>query len=172
MPEIQIGRLVKVLEIGARIFGQVRALQPETYLPENKHADLMLTVVRLMQKLERAKYHADRCGEIRSPSADISPQPGARHVDHTSGVEAEAEAFLIQAKATLDILAKVLRPTAGISLGSFGEKGERVVKALTRNVPADRRARANEIIRLIQEDREWLAEMIGLRDTVAHFDGL
>ena len=172
MTEIQIGRLVKDLEIGARIFGQVRALQPETYLPEQKHADLMSIVIPLMQKLEKAKYHADRCGEIRSPSADISPQPGARHVDHTSGVEAEAEAFLIQAKATLDILAKVLRPTAGISLGSFGDKGVRVVKALTRNVPADRRARANEVIRLIEEDKQWLVEMISLRDTVAHFDGL
>jgi hypothetical protein len=170
--EIQIGRLVKDFEIGARIFGQVRALQPETYLSERKHVELTSIVVKLMQKLEKAKYHAVRCGEIRSPSPDVAPQPGARHVDHTSGVEAEAEAFLIQAKAALDLLAKVLRPTAGISLASFGDKGDRVINALTRNVSADRRSKANELIRLIEEDKAWLTEMISLRDTVAHFDGL
>src|ERR1700720_233860 len=101
--EIQIGRLVKDFEIGARIFGQVRALQPETYLSERKHVELTSIVVKLMQKLEKAKYRPVRCGEIRSPPPDVTPQPGARHVDHTSGVEAEAEAFLIQAKAALDI---------------------------------------------------------------------
>ena len=172
MAEIQIGRLVKDFEIAARIYMQVRTLQPETYLSHERHEQLMSVVIKLMQKLEKAKYHAGRCGEIPTPSPDIVAQPNARHVDHASGAEAEAEAFLVQAKASLDILAKTLGPTAGIRLATFGEKGEKVLKALKRNVSADRAPRASALIRLIEEDRAWLTEMIVLRDTVTHFDGL
>ena len=170
--QIQIGRLVKDLEIGARIYGQVCALQPQAYLAHQQHAELMAVLIPLMQKLEKAKYHATRCGEADSVPGDMVPQPDARHVDHTSGLEAEAEAFLIQAKATLDVLVKILRPTAAISLSTFGKKGETVIKALKNNVPSDRQAKARELMRLIAEDKGWLTEMIMLRDSVTHFGGI
>ena len=38
--------------------------------------------------------------------------------------------------------------------------------------PANRQARASNLIRLIEEDRDWLTELIKVRDTVTHFDGL
>jgi hypothetical protein len=65
-----------------------------------------------------------RCGAARARSSWIElpasaleaakaqpPSAGdvaVAHIDHTSGIEAEVEAFLFQTKATLDVLCKVL----------------------------------------------------------------
>ena len=107
---------------------------------------------------------------------------GARDSDRTQhrpttrrphvGIEAEVEAFLFQCKATLDVLAKLLRPTANLKLATFGDKGDTVIKTLQRNVPKERAAKAAELVRLIEQDQGWLTQVIALRDTVGHFRGL
>ena len=79
---------------------------------------------------------------------------------------------MFQAKSTLDLLCKALEPIAGIKLRTFGDKGDAVVRSLRNNVPADRKDRASELIRLIEGDQEWLRRMIALRDTIGHFRAL
>ena len=63
-----------------------------------------------MKKLEKTKYHLDRCALLTKEvlATATVPSTGPQHEDHTSGIEAEVEAFLFQCKATLDVLAKLL----------------------------------------------------------------
>ena len=127
-----------------------------------------------MKKLEKTRYHADRCALLTKEALAnaTASNTGVQHADHTSGIEAEVEAFLFQCKATLDVLAKLLRPLANIKLATFGDKGDTVIKALQRNVAQDRAVKAAELVRLIEHDQGWLTDMITLRDTVGHFRGL
>lgn len=166
--------LVKDPEISDRIGGQVLALQPNVYLPKDRQDDLWEIVINLMKKLEKTKHHADRCeGLTREVIANtLPPATGVQYADHTSGIEAEVEAFLFQCKATLDLLVKLLRPAARLNLATFGDKGDLVIKSLRRNVPKDRADRAAALVGLIEHDRPWLTKMIALRDTVGHFSGL
>jgi hypothetical protein len=158
-------------EIGARIFQQCCLLQPEVYLSKETKDQFWSSVIAVMTKLERAKYHSVRCGELARTAVANAPAPeaGAAHADHTTGVEAEVEAFLFQAKSTLDLLCKTLEPLLDIKVRTFGDKGDAIVRSLRNNVPDDRKDRAAELICLIEGDQEWLRRMIALRDTVGHF---
>jgi hypothetical protein len=175
----QLHRLVEDEEIEQRIFLQVCALQPEVYLTREKDGELRQLTIDLMKKLDKVRYHSARCRELaHNAIAAAKANPPSKsdvevvHIDHTSGIEAEVEAFLFQTKATLDVLCKILSPLAGISLATFGSKGDKVIKALRGNVPKDRQDRAAELIRLIENDQGWLTHLIDLRDTAAHFRGL
>jgi hypothetical protein len=70
------------------------------------------------------------------------------------------------------VLCKVLGPVARVQLATFGDKGDKIIKALQNNIPRDRQDRAAKIVQLIQTDKGWLTHIIDLRDTAAHFRGL
>jgi len=178
-------RLVADEEIGSRILGQCVALQPNMYIPTDRQEEFWTLVIELSKKLERVKHHKDRCIQMARDSVararaaavekDSPPTPRVHTVvesDHTTGIEAEVEAFLMQSKAALDLLCKVLRPLAGISLHTFGKKGATVADALRNNVPDTKKARAEELARLVENDRPWLTELINSRDSVTHYAGL
>jgi len=144
-------------------------------MPKEQHDDLMTAVIALAQKLEKAKYHADRCSKLLKEATDAATGDSVTTTvlaDLCSGVETEAEAFFFQSKAALDLASKVLRPCARINLATFGDKGERVIRALRRNVKAELRSKADALIHLIEDDQEWLGSMIDCRDTLTHFNGL
>ena len=169
----QLQHLVSDNEISERIGGQIMALSPKAYMKEKPLGDLMQLMITLMQKLQKAKGHVDRCQALTASamaSAGV-PEPGVQHADHTTGVEAEVEAFLFQFKATLDVLCKFLRPTAGINLATFGDKGNKVVKALRGNVSDAMRPRADELVRLIENDQGWITPVINVRDSASHYGG-
>jgi hypothetical protein len=129
------------------------------------------SMLAVMTKLERSKYHSVRCRELAQAAVASAPTPeeGASHADHTTGVETEVEAFLLQAKSTLDLLCKTLEPILGVKIRTFGDKGDAVVRLLRNNVPDDRKARAAGLIRLIDGDQQWLRRTIALRDSIGHF---
>lgn len=175
----QLHRLIEDEEIGHRIYVQVCALQPEVYLTKEKSGEVVLLAIDLMKKLDKARYHSGRCRELATAAVEaVKAEPPGKgdvavvHIDHASGIEAEVEAFLFQTKATLDVLCKFLEPLAGITLRTFGDKGDKVIKALEKNVPKERQDRAAELVRLIRNDQSWLKHVIALRDTAAHFRGL
>jgi hypothetical protein len=169
--QFRLQHVVKDTEISERVGGQVLALQPDVYVRKDRLGDFWEIVIELMKKLEKTKYHADRCALLtkEAQANATAPSTGVQHADHTSGIEAEVEAFLFQCKATLDVLAKLLRPTANINLATFGDKGDTVIKSLQRNVAKDRAPKAAELVRLLEQDQAWLNDMITLRDTVGHF---
>jgi hypothetical protein len=157
-------------EITDRIYTQCCSLMPSGYLPSERCQRFFSAVMEVMKKLERAKYHADRCKLLarQPPASPLPAGPHLVHGDQTTGVEAEVEAFLFQAKSTLDLLCRVLAEATGIKARTFGPKGEKVTNALLRNVGKERQQRAADLIGLIEGDQGWLGRMVELRDEVTH----
>ena len=52
-PAWRLTRLLQDEEIGSRIFMQVRALRPESYMPKDRHDQFMGMIIPLAQKLEK-----------------------------------------------------------------------------------------------------------------------
>lgn len=170
----QLSRLVADAEIGSRIYMQAIKLQPKIYMADERAGDFLVKLADVMKKLERAKYHLDRCVElVRASISNPAAVDGVGiHSDQTTGVEAEVEAFLMQAKSCLDLLVKLLEPVAGLRVSTFGDKGAKVVNQLTRNLPASAQPRAQLLVKLIDDDQHWLGPVIQERDTVAHYRAL
>jgi len=84
----------------------------------------------------------------------------------------EFDGFLVQVKSTLDYLVKVPQPIVGRkhwSLATFGEKGDKVVKALA-NLPKQFQSRAKRFdIALVKQQKPWLQDTIDARDKINHF---
>ncbi len=96
----------------------------------------------------------------------------------------EVESLFFQLKCTLDFLTKFLQPIFKINaaLRSFGEKGNKVIKALENNLSERSSKRikigAENLIGLIRQSQTegydfegkygWLQMMIDLRDELAH----
>ena len=87
----------------------------------------------------------------------------------------EFDEFLVQLKSSLDYLVKIPVPIFGPrvwSLQTFGEKGEKVVKALKQNLPGADRSRAKFLADyVIQKSKPWLTAVIEARDRFNHLIG-
>ena len=92
--------------------------------------------------------------------------------DSSEDLFMEFDEFLVQVKSTLDYLVKIPVPIVGQniwSLRTFGEKGDRVRRAL-KNLPKQYRAKAAIInTRLIQAHKDWLHMVIEARDKQNHY---
>jgi len=161
-------------EITDRIYMQCCSLMPAGYLSGECCQRFFAAVMEVMKKLERAKYHADRCNTLarQRPAGPFPDGPQVVHADLTTGVETEVEAFLFQAKSTLDLLCQVLAAATNIKAHTFGTKGEKVTNALKRNAGKKREQQAADLIRLVTGDERWLERMVELRDEVTHFRAL
>jgi predicted transcriptional regulator YheO len=78
----------------------------------------------------------------------------------TTGVEKELEAFLLQGKSCLDVLVKILDPVLGIKLHSYGDGGEKVIKALSNNLTEQEVKRAAPLLELMENNKGWISKRI------------
>jgi hypothetical protein len=146
-------------------------LLPALNLKDKQRGAVVALVVDVMRKLEAVRYHRDRCLEvIEAHARQTKPVEGmADHADLTTGIEHEVESVVMQVKSTLDVIVKILRPLAGLSLETYGDAGDRVVKALTRNLPKAKQERAEALVQLVEEAKgEWVAGMKVVRDDIDH----
>ena len=143
-------------------------------IPEARKRDLFNWAIDVTRKLESVKYHRDNLlrilnEEFLKRSVNTAPT-NAMFIQINTGAEKEFEAFLLQGKSTLDILVKTFVPLFGIKLHSYGNGGEKVSKTLKRNLNAEQLARAQPLLSLIEEDKEWIEKWFcGHHDTVAHY---
>ncbi len=100
---------------------------------------------------------------------------GHRYLEHSQELMIEFDEFLVQLKSSLDYLVKIPVPIFGPrvwSLQTFGEKGEKVVKALKQNLPGADRSRAKFLADyVIQKSKPWLTAVIEARDRFNHLIG-
>src|SRR4029434_10590463 len=170
----KITREVADLDIGNRIWNQVCHLIKAAKLNENEKNSFLRTVVEVMKKLEAAKYHKDNCERIiltesEKRKTEEDPIGDIVHVDLTTGAEKELEAFIMQGKSCLDVLAKTLKPLTGTFFHSFGDSGEKIAKHL-RNLGQEKQSAIEPLVRLIEEDKEWIERWFkGERDTISHY---
>jgi hypothetical protein len=87
----------------------------------------------------------------------------------------EFDGFLVQLKSALDHMMNVLHYTFGISfaaLTTFSKAGDHVIKLLERNVSdktPGHKAIAARLIKVVQNNQDWLKELIDARDRMNHF---
>ena len=90
----------------------------------------------------------------------------------------ELDGFLVQVKSTLDHMTAILHFGLGLpfsALTTFGDKGNKVIQILNRNVGgktstgAPKKQMAQKLIQLIKDNQEWLDLAISVRDRMNHF---
>jgi len=174
MSDVALSRLVSDKDISTRLYLQLCDLKDAILIDERRKGDLFRCVVEIMRKLETVKYHRDNL--LKRVSEEMRVRGGTRNeeicyiVDLTTGVEKEFEAFLMQGKACLDVLVKILQPLFQVKLHSYGHGGTKVIKALRKNLPPAELQLAENLICLIENDREWIGKWFkDERDTVTHY---
>lgn len=160
--------------ISQRIGSQLFAFQWAIRLNEPTKHELIKLVLEVIKKLEAVKYHRDNLHHIVQAELQLrgaSPEPSAVVVvDMSTGAEKELEAMLLQAKASIDVMVKVLRPLAGIKLATYADSGKKVLKALKNNLPNDIQGRGDWLIALVEAVVPWIEQWVtSYRDTVAHY---
>jgi hypothetical protein len=175
-PEIK--RIVSDVEISRCIYMQLCDLMPCVQLEEERKSELFTTVIEVMKKLEALKYHKVNC--VRIISEELGRRNNSKEhdnravqIDLTSGAEKEAEAFLMQGKSCLDVLAKIFRPLFNIKLNTYGKSGDQLIQSLQNNLDTEELARSKALIQIIRVDKEWINKWLkSERDTVSHYKAL
>lgn len=162
------------LEAMTKVWLQLMHFKDAIQIQEEKKEELFGWAIDLTKKLMSAKYHRDNLLRILNEEFEKrSKQTESTNitvVDVSTGAEREFEAFLMQGKSTLDILVKIFVPLFGLKIHSYGDGGNKVSKTLRNNLNAEQLARANDLLTLIEQDKEWIEKWFGThRDTVAHY---
>lgn len=171
---IAIHQLTSDPVISLRYWMQICNFMNAIIIDDKSKEELLQIVVEVIKKIESVKYHKENLiriinEELTQLKAD-NKQGNSITVNRSTGVEKEMEALLMQGKATLDVLVKVLRPLSGINLMTYGESGKRVIKALKNNLPSESLKRADWLIELVEKATPWVKQWVGsYRDTVAHY---
>lgn len=134
-------------------------------------------LVAVYKHLRTYKATDDRLLVKVQQQAALQTQQGDPHVylEHAQELLIEFDEFLVQIKSTLDYLVKVPRLVLGEAvwgISAFGEKGEKVIKALENNVPTDKKKIGKGIaVLIIKKHQPWLTQVISARDRLNHMLG-
>lgn len=172
--DFAITRIKADPEVMAKIWLQLTHFKDAIQIPQKRKEDLYGWAIDLTKKLMSVKSHGENLlrilnEEFEKRSKDTEPT-NITVIDVSTGAERELEAFLMQGKSTLDVLVKIFVPLFGLKLHSYGDAGAKVVKALRRNLNAQQLARAEHLISLIEQDKEWIDKWFSThRDTITHY---
>lgn len=165
-----------------RILQHLYALAEYTDLTDDERQHLLQNLVLLGHKLASVWIHLDRYQTVEdrliaeAEQTVLDPSSEVWEVAHSQDLFLEFDEFLVQVKSSLDYLVKIPVPILGAkrwSLSTFGDKGEKVVQALRRNVPKPKQHLAEGIIGFLKNHRPWLEDAIRARDGLNHYlDGI
>lgn len=97
---------------------------------------------------------------------------GGEHIDYGQELFSEFDEFAVQIKSTLDHVVKAMRPMVGKcwTIGTFGDKGDKVIDCLDRNVPRKFSPKIDfmKAVCFTVERKQWLDAIIGARDRINH----
>ncbi len=168
-PEMIVSRITSEPEVTSRFWMQICDFKNAIQIDEQQMRELLAVVLEVMKKLESVNYHRSNLVRVVAEQLEARGKLEESNADRSTGAEKEFEAFLLQGKATLDVLVKVLSPLCNIKLQTYGESGKRVLKALNNNLPKGELMRADWLVRMIEVSTPWLDQWVGpYRDTVAH----
>lgn len=100
--DLQLTKVVGDREIGNRLYLQAIALSPNAYLGEKRTGLFFQRLLDVMQKLERAKYHADRYQLLVSDAIACAPDVGGVAVHSDQTTRATACRTAVSSAATAD----------------------------------------------------------------------
>ena len=164
--------------INLRIVRTLYEISGFTTLTKEERERFLRLLLLVGKKLVATWRHLDRFQNIQDDLVtrfqNRPPIDPGRPIEIDTGQDLfiEFDEFLVQIKSSLDYLVKV--PTAilgkGVwSLETFGEKGQKVLRALDRNLPRKFQVHAKGIKELILDKHlPWLEWAISLRDSLNH----
>lgn len=125
----------------------------------------MLTIAKKLAKVADAvdDYEETERREIKRLTVQ-SRKISEVIAEESTKLDQKAEEVLSQAKSTLDVLVKVLKPLWGIELHTYGKGGDAIVKALRNNVPEEFKPKVQTLIELVESDKEWINAFKKYRD--------
>lgn len=168
----ELKKIVSDEDISQHIYAQACHLIVATDLSEQEKTDLFKIIINVMQKLSSVKYHRDNLSNIIVSKLSQKQEAETKDVysDITSGAEYETEAFILQGKSCLDVLAKIFKPLFNLNLHSYGSAGEKVKKALEKGIKHEFRGKAETLIKMIEQDKEWIGKWFkSERDSICHY---
>ena len=166
---IVLGRLTSNAKISGRLWMQICEFKEALIIDNAAKDQLFGVVLEVMKKLDSLEYHRANLERIVHEQMESRQSVTEPSYDRTTGAEHEFEAFLLQGKATLDVLVKALAPISSIKLNTYGDNGKKVLKALTNNLPMNQSKRSDWLILMIETALPWIEQWVGsYRDTIAH----
>lgn len=172
-PGITVSRLTSQPEVTGRFWMQICDFKNAIQIDEVHMKELLANVLEIMKKLESVNYHRSNLARVVAEQLEARGKRQELTADRSTAAEKEFEAFLLQGKATLDVLVKVLSPLCNIKLQTYGDSGKRVLKALNNNLPKAELIRADWLVRMIEVSTPWIDQWVGpYRDTIAHYKSI
>lgn len=172
-PDMIINKITSEPEVTGHFWMQICEFKPAIQIDEQQMRELFAIVLEIMKKLESVNYHRTNLVRVVAEQLEAREKQQQLNADRSTGAEKEFEAFLLQGKATLDVLVKVLSPLCNITLQTYGEGGKRVLKALNNNLPKAELMRADWLVRMVEVSMPWIEQWVGpYRDTIAHYKSI
>jgi hypothetical protein len=125
----------------------------------------MLTIAKKLAKVADAvdDYEETERKEIERIIKQ-SKKSGEITAEESTRLDQKAEEVLSQAKSTLDVLVKVLKPLWNIDLHTYSKSGDGIVRSLQNNVPDEFKPKIQPLIELVENDKNWIDAFKKYRD--------
>ncbi len=162
--------------INNRLFNGVFQIIQYSVIPEKEKENLIHLLCLICKKLISVKKHFDSYKVHEAKAIEHFTNSKIvneiwNEVELSDDLFLEFDGFLVQVKSTLDYLVRVPSYILGKrywSLGSFGDKGARVSRAI-KNLPKEHQSRAKGFdVYLIDMQKNWLEDTIHARDKINH----
>lgn len=131
---------------------------------------------KLRHKLYGIKYNLDNY--VRNENALIGKfQKDYQGPDHDYHVDKpelhyEIEAFLFQVKSALDIMAQIIGIVHKFTTPTYSKNGNELIKMLTTNVSSELKEESTQIVKILEQHKKWVSDIVDMRDEVTHFSDL
>lgn len=145
-------------------------------IPAKQKEEIFLISIEIFKKLSKLanavdKYSEEEAKLIKEFKEKV--QKDGKRIAHQSDIlEAAIEEVLGQAKSTLDVAVKMFEPLLGIKLHTYGENGDKLIKALKNNTPTEDKNKIDAIVRIVELFKPYSESIIGLRTTTQHYKNI
>lgn len=145
-------------------------------IPAKQKEELFLISIEIFKKLSKLANAVDKYAEEETKLIEefkMKVQKDRRRIAHQSDIlEAAIEEVLSQAKSALDVLVKMFEPLLGIKLHTYGENGDKLIKAFKNNTPTEDKSKIATIIQIVELFKPYSESIIGLRTTTQHYKNI
>ena len=145
-------------------------------IPTKQKEEIFLISIEIFKKLSKLANAVDKYAEEEAKLIEEFKeklQKDGRRIAHQSDIlEAAIEEVLGQAKSTLDVAVKMFEPLLGLKLHTYGENGDKLIKALKNNTPSEDKNKIAAIIQIVELFKPYSESIIGLRTTTQHYKNI
>jgi hypothetical protein len=164
-------------EIGEQFIMNLMGIPQQAMdIPAKQKEKIFLTSIEIFKKLSKLANAVDKYADEEAKLVEEfrrKVQKDGKRISHHSDIlEAAIEEVLGQAKSTLDVAVKIFEPLLGIKLHTYGENGDKLIKALKNNTPLEDRDKVATIIQVIEQFKPYSETIIGLRTTTQHYKNI